>query len=139
MCKNDISTSHCLQSRNGATPLLILVRVVRGEKKVEIMRAKKNLKAKSKGVCIDKDLTPHRPRMFHDLRNDDALGAVRTIDGKLRSKASINGEEQKVVINSSDGLFKLGRTEEKMKPSMTRKAMGPARTARKKGIPLKTL
>ena len=116
MCKNDISTSHCLQSRNGATPLLILVRVVRGEKKVEIMRAKKNLKAKSKGVCIDKDLTPHRAKMFHDLINDDALGAVRTIDGKLRSKASINGEEQKVVIDSSDGLFKLGRTEEKMKP-----------------------
>ena len=50
MCRNDISISHRLQSRNGAKPPPIVVRFVRREKKVEIMRAKKNLKAKSKRV-----------------------------------------------------------------------------------------
>lgn len=50
MCRNDISTSHRLQSRNGAKPPPIEVRLVRREKKVEIMTAKKNLKAKSKRV-----------------------------------------------------------------------------------------
>ena len=54
--------------------------------------------------------------MFHALRNDDAVGAVWTIDGKLHCKTSINGKEQNVVIDSPDDLFRLGWTEEKMKP-----------------------
>lgn len=115
MSKNDISTSHRLQAKNNSTAPVI-VRFVRKEMKIELMRAKKVLKAKKKQIFIDEDLTPLRARMYHSLRKDPDISAVWTRDGRLHCIATTGGKEKKVVIDSPDDLFQLGWSEDKMRP-----------------------
>ena len=118
LSKTDISTSHRLQVKN-PTMAPIICRFVRKEKKVELMKAKKILKSKGKKVFIDEDLTPLRARMFYALRNDPAVSAVWTMDGRLHCVATVSGREQKVVIDSPDDLFNLGWGKEKTKQFYT--------------------
>ena len=114
MTKSDISTSHRLQSKKSPAP--IVVRLVRREKKVELMKAKRIPKAKRDKVYIDEDLTPLRAKMFHAMRNDPSVSAVWTIDGRLHCRVTLDGKELKTVVDTPEDLFHLGWSQDKLKP-----------------------
>ena len=61
--RDDISVCHRLPSRNGGKRPLI-ARFVRREKKIELMRNKKNLKSHSVNIYLNDDVTPLRSKIL---------------------------------------------------------------------------
>ena len=112
---DDISVSHRLPAARGNTRPII-AKFVRRETKTSLMKNKKSLKSKDnrKNVYVDEDLTPLRAKLTRELRADQAIKRVWTIDGKIYCVMDENGKEVKKVINSPDDLLKVGWSEEKV-------------------------
>ena len=111
----DISVSHRLPARGGqAKP--IIAKFVRRDVKTQLMRNKKKLREHEsrKNVYVNEDLTPFRSKLVRELRKDETIKSVWTIDGKIFCTQDERGKEYKRVITSPDDLFKVGWPEEKV-------------------------
>ena len=118
---NDISVSHRIGkiSRNNddTRPRPLIVKLLRRNKKTEIMKNKKRLKDKPhyKNVYINDDLTQLRAKIIAELRKDDAIKQVWTIDGKIFCIQMNGDKETKRIIESPDDLYRLGWSKETVK------------------------
>ena len=113
--KVDISTCHRVgKTRNGTRP--IIVRFVSRRKRLELMRAKKNLKAKENmsKVFINDDLTPLRSKLLGYVKGLDIVERAWTMDGRIycvkKAPAGLPADKRPptVVVESPDDLFELG-------------------------------
>ena len=115
---SDISVSHRLpisgKSPDAKRP--IIVKFVRRSTKQALMKNKKELRKKEnrKNVYVEEDLTPLRSRMVRALREDSAVKAVWTIDGRIFVIRKKDGKEEKVVMDSSHDLKKMGWSAERI-------------------------
>ena len=110
----DISVSH-RTGADGAGP--IIVRFARREKKIEMMRKKKNL-GNEAGIFIEEDLTRIRHRMLYEIRHDSRTTKTWTIEGKIfammKEGEGANAKEAKKTFKNPDDLYKLGWNEERL-------------------------
>ena len=121
----DISVSHRIQTGNKAKgkekkPDPIIVKFVRRDSKIEMLKNKKKLKNSDYGeVYISEDLTKLRSRMLYALRHDEDIQTAFSQGGKIfcyqRNTGGRFGREKKFKIESPDDLFQLGWSEEKVK------------------------
>ena len=82
--------------------------MVRNKRKLrEVARRGAGEEDMNRQVFINDDLTPLRARIARILRNDDTVGAVWTIDGRIHCMIMDNGRETNKSIDSPDDLFKL--------------------------------
>ena len=120
--KDDISTSHRLSAsrQNSAETVRqkdIIVKFVRRNTKVDLMKKKKNLKnvASRKNVFLNDQLTPLRAKILREIKKETNVKSAWTIDGKIFCLVTENGRDRKITIDSGDELItKLGWSEDKV-------------------------
>ena len=97
-------------------PRPIIAKFVRRDTKTAIMRNKRNLKGLDgyKSVFVNDDLTNMRSKLVYELKRDDSVTRVWTMNGKIMCIQEEDGKEVKKMIDSPDDLFKVGWTEEKV-------------------------
>ena len=133
--RDDISVSHRVYvSKKSSKPRPIIAKMVRREKKVEVMKAKKRLRELNdrKDIFIVEDLTQLRVKLVRELRKEPRVEKVWTIDGKVFCLVKDGAKRVKQMIDSPDDLHKIGWSEERMKESglfLRRYRMRPARPA----------
>ena len=73
-----------------------------------MMRAKKELRGLSgyRHVFLNDDLTTLRSRLVYELKRDETIKSVWTIDGRIMCVQEEGGTDVKTVIDSPDDLFK---------------------------------
>ena len=101
----DISTSHRIGPKNEDRPRPIIVRFVRRDTKVAMLKKKKNLKDKDRFplLYIDEQLSPLRNKMVRAIRGDSTVAKVWTIDGKIN--CTLNSDPNKRInITCPDDL-----------------------------------
>ena len=82
-----------------------------------MMRNKKNLKGLPwtvTSVFVNDDLTTMQSKLVYELKRDESVTRVWTMNGKSMCIQEENGKEMKKVADSPDDLFKVGWTEEKV-------------------------
>lgn len=114
----DISTIHRTGQRRRGGNRPVLVRFVSRKKKVEVMRAKKNLKGKQgyQQVFINEDLTALRAKLLRYVKDLPTIEKAWTSEGKIWAKrktipgqtANNGGNKTVVAIENPDHLFRLG-------------------------------
>ena len=114
--ERDISVSHRIGKKMGTKPRPIIAKFVRRDTKTAIMRNKRNLKGLDgyMSVFVNDDLTTMRSKLVYELKRDESVTRVWTMNGKIMCIQEENGKEMKKVIDSPDDLFKVGWTEEKV-------------------------
>ena len=118
--RDDISVSHRVYvSKKSSKPRPIIVKMVRREKKVDVMKAKKRLRELNdrKDIFIVEDLTQLRVKLVRELRKEPRVEKVWTIDGKVFCLVKDGAKRVKQMIDSPDDLHKIGWSEERMKES----------------------
>lgn len=116
---SDISVSHRLGPYNGNSnnvrPRPIIAKFVRRDIKTQICRNKKKIKNVQgrENVFIDEDLTPLRFRLVKELRKEPGR-TVWTIDGRIFTKISRDGEEDKRTLENTEDFLDLGWSKEKL-------------------------
>ena len=60
------------------------------------------------------DIAAMRSKLVYELKRDESVTSVWTIDGKILCIQEESGREMKKVIDSPDDLFKDGWTNEKV-------------------------
>ena len=118
--RDDISVSHRVYvSKKSSKPRPIIAKMVRREKKVEVMKAKKRLRELNdrKDIFIVEDLTQLRVKLVRELRKEPRVEKVWTIDGKVFCLVKDGAKRVKQMIDSPDDLHKIGWSEERMKES----------------------
>lgn len=112
LSKDDISTSHRLGvTRDNAKPSPIIVRFSKRDKKVELLKNKRNIR---RGVYIEEDLTKLRRNIAYEVRKDSNTSRTWTIDGKICALVKEDGNEVKKVFETPDDLYKLGWNEARL-------------------------
>ena len=120
----DISVSHRLPSSKRRGPSQperhrpIIVKFVRREQKVQLLRNKRRLREQDqlRGIYIEEDLTAQRAKLFHAIRRAEGTKKVWTIDGRIHCVIAKNGkEEKKVVIDSPQDLARLGWADDRIR------------------------
>lgn len=110
--RHDISVCHRLPGRAKA----VIAKFVRREKKIEVMKAKKQLKEiAGPKLMIFEDLTSLRSALLRELKKDPNVRRTFTRDGRIHCIVSENGREKKVTLDNPDDLFKLAWSEERIK------------------------
>ena len=114
----DISTIHRTGQRRRGGNRPVFVRFVSRKKKVEVMRAKKNLKGKQgyQRVFINEDLTALRAKLLRYVKDLPTVEKAWTSEGKIWAKrktipgqtANNSGIKTVVAIENPDHLFRLG-------------------------------
>ena len=99
--KTDISVCHRLPSRRGKKPLI--VKFVRRETMLEIMRNKKKLKEGEHQIYINDDLTPLRSKISAKLREIEDMKTVVMQNEKI-TLYDIQGK--KTVFNNLAEVYK---------------------------------
>ena len=115
--RDDISVSHRVYvSKKSSKPRPIIAKMVRREKKVEVMKAKKRLRELNdrKDIFIVEDLTQLRVKLVRELRKEPRVEKVWTIDGKVFCLVKDGAKRVKQMIDSPDDLHKIGWSEERM-------------------------
>jgi len=79
----EVSIVHRTGRRRTDQPRPVICRVVRKKDKALIMRSKKNLRQSRPAVSVEEDLTVARLRMVRDLRQNERIAKVWTLDGKV--------------------------------------------------------
>ena len=92
--RNNISVCHRQLSRNGGKWSLI-ARFVRGEKKMELMRNKKNLKSQPTKIYLNVDVTPFRSIKTFPLRRDATIKSAQSVKEKRKKLLYITRMIQK--------------------------------------------
>ena len=113
--EQELSVSHRLGRKTGK-PRPIIAKFVRRDTKSKMMRAKKELRGVSgyRQVFLNDDLTTLRSRLVYELKRDESIKSVWTIDGRIMCVREEGGKDVKSVIDSPDDLFKVGWSEEKV-------------------------
>ena len=112
LSKDDISTSHRLgATRDNSKPSPIIVRFSKRDKKIELMKKKKNIRH---GVYVEEDLTKLRGNMAYEVRKNSNTSKTWTINGKIYALVNEGGTEVKKVFETPDDLYKLGWNEAKL-------------------------
>ena len=88
----------------------IIVRFVRRDTKIDMMRKKKTLRTidRYRNTFVNDDLTPLRSKMLRALKHDEEVKRVWTIDGSFHCIVMEGNVEVKKRLDSPDDLFKLG-------------------------------
>ena len=117
--EHDICISHRLQKSRSMQERPIIVRFVRRDTKIDMMRKKKTLRTidRYRNTFVNDDLTPLRSKMLRALKHDDEVKRVWTIDGSFHCIVMEGNVEVKKRLDSPDDLFKLGWSEQKMENS----------------------
>ena len=116
--RDDISTSHRLGPSEPNKPSPIIVRFAKRDKKVSIMKNKKNLKD---DIYVEEDLTKMRRNMFYEIRRHPNTIKSWTIEGKIYALMKEGNSEVKKVFENPDDLYKLGWNEAKLDAFLERK------------------
>ena len=110
---NDIAACHRVgRPKNGSQP--IIVRFVSRKKRAEVMRNKRHLKdqRQQKKTFITDDLTGHRLKLFHYVKDLNQIEKVWTVDGKIfcvrKTAPGVADPQKPIVVENADDLFKLG-------------------------------
>ena len=119
----DISVSHRLPAGRGPRtkaanrPRPIIAKFVRRDMKSQVTRNKRKLREKEgrRWVFIEDDLTPLRAKLVRELKADEHIKNVWTIDGRVFCTRTENGREVKKTIESPEDLLSVGWTEAKVK------------------------
>ena len=95
---------------------LTIVKLVRRDSKIELMRNKKKMRSmeKYRHVYVNDDITTQRSKLVRILKGEKEIKSVWTIDGRINCTLDRDGHEVRKVIESPDDLFKLGWTEAKI-------------------------
>ena len=112
IAQSDISTSHRLRGRAGrAKP--IIVKFVRRDTKIAIMKNKKRLRSTEihNSVYIDEDLTPMRGKILRELKKDGRK--AWSVDGIIYCIVRESGQDVKAIDSPKD-LIKVGWNEGKV-------------------------
>ena len=98
-------------------PRPIIVKLVRRDKKIALLRAKKDMSktARWKKVYLEEDLTPLRARLARKLRKDRMH--VWTRDGKIFTKPKEGGMETIRALDTPDDFLKVGWSEDRVRES----------------------
>ena len=117
--EHDICISHRLQKSRSMQERPIIVRFVRRDTKIDMMRKKKTLRTidRYRNTFVNDDLTPLRSKMLRALKHDEEVKRVRTIDGSFHCIVMEGNVEVKKRLDSPDDLFKLGWSEQNMENS----------------------
>ena len=117
--EHDICISHRLQTSRSMQERPIIVRFVRRDTKIDMMRKKKTLRTidRYRNTFVNDDLTPLRSKMLRALKQDEEVKRVWTIDGSFHCIVMEGNVEVKKRLDSPDDLFKLGWSEQKMENS----------------------
>ena len=117
--EHDICISHRLQKPRSMQERPIIVRFVRRDTKIDMMRKKKTLRTidRYRNTFVNDDLTPLRSKMLRALKHDEEVKRVWTIDGSFHCIVMEGNVEVKKRLDSPDDLFKLGWSEQKMENS----------------------
>ena len=117
--EHDICISHRLQKSRSMQERPIIVRFVRRDTKIDMMRKKKTLRTIDRyhNTFVNDDLTPLRSKMLRALKHDEEVKHVWTIDGSFHCIVMEGNVEVKKRLDSPDDLFKLGWSEQKMENS----------------------
>ena len=117
--EHDICISHRLQKSRSMQERPIIVRFVRRDTKIDMMRKKKTLRTidQYRNTFVNDDLTPLRSKMLRALKHDEEVKRVWTIDGSFHCIVMEGNVEVKKRLDSPDDLFKLGWSEQKMENS----------------------
>ena len=117
--EHDICISHRLQKSRSMQERPIIVRFVRRDTKIDMMRKKKTLRSidRYRNTFVNDDLTPLRSKMLRALKHDEEVKRVWTIDGSFHCIVMEGNVEVKKRLDSPDDLFKLGWPEQKMENS----------------------
>ena len=93
-------------------PRPIIAKFVRRDTKTAIMRNKSNLKGLDgyKSVFVNDDLTNMWSKLVYELKRDDSVTRVCTMNGKIMCIQEEDGKEVKKMIDSPDDLFTVGWT-----------------------------
>ena len=113
----DLSVSHRLGRRGrGGKPRTIIAKFVRRQCKTDVMRNKKRLRdcQNYKNVYINDDLTTLRNKLVMELKKDDNIKQVWTIEGRIFCIQMDQGREVKRVLDSPEDLFKVGWSEQRV-------------------------
>lgn len=114
ICHRNGQETH--QSNGTKRPRQVLVKFVSREKKVAVMKNKKNLKDKKKNVYVNEDLTGPRAKMLKCIREKKCTQSLYTKDGRIICKLkSAKPEERPVTIETPHDLIKLGFDEDEIK------------------------
>ena len=111
--QSDISTSHRLRGRAGRAKSII-VKFVRRDTKIAIMKNKKRLRSTEihNSVYIDEDLTPIRRKILRELKKDGRK--AWSVEGRIYCIVRESGHDVKKAIDSPEDLIKVGWNEEKV-------------------------
>ena len=117
--EHDICISHRLQKSRSMQERPIIVRFVRRDTKIDMMRKKKTLRTidRYRNTFVNDDLTPLRSKMLRALKQEEEVKRVWTIDGSFHCIVMKANVEVKMKLDSPDDLFKLGWSEQNMKNS----------------------
>ena len=117
--EHDICISHRLQKSRSMQERPTIVRFVRRDTKIDMMRKKKTLRTidRYRNTFVNDDLTPLRSKMLRALKHDEEVKRVWTIDGSFHCIVMEGNVEVKKRLDSPDDLFKLGWSEQKMENS----------------------
>ena len=113
----DFSVSHRLGRRGrGGKPRTIIAKFVRRQCKTDVMRNKKRLRdcQNYDNVYINDDLTTLRNKLVMELKKDDNIKQVWTIEGRIFCIQMDQGREVKRVLDSPEDLFKVGWSEQRV-------------------------
>ena len=113
----DLSVSHRLGRRGrGGKPRTIIAKFVRRQCKTDVMRNKKRLRDSQnyENVYINDDLTTLRNKLVMEMKKDDNIKQVWTIEGRIFCIQMDQGREVKRVVDSPEDLFKVGWSEERV-------------------------
>ena len=108
--ERDISVSHRIGKKMGTKPRPIIAKFVRLDTKTAMMRNKRNLKGLDgyKSVFVNDDLTTMRSKLVYELKRDESVTRVWTMNGKIMCIQEENGKEMKKVIDSQSNYQDKG-------------------------------
>ena len=111
--EQELSVSHRLGRKTGK-PRPIIAKFVRRDTKTKMMRSKKELRGMSgyRNVFLNDELTTLRSKLVYELKRDETIKSVWTIDGRIMCVQEEGGKDVKIMIESPDDLFKVGWSEE---------------------------
>ena len=103
--EQELSVSHRLGRKTGK-PRPIIAKFVRRDTKTKMMREKKELRGLSgyRHVFLNDDLTTLRSLLVYELKRDETIKSVWTIDGRIICVQEEGGKDVKTVIDSPDDL-----------------------------------
>ena len=113
----DLSVNHRLGRRGrGGKPRTIIAKFVRRQCKTDVMRNKKRLRdcQNYENVYINDDLTTLRNKLVMEMKKDDNIKQVWTIEGRIFCIQMDQGREVKRVVDSPEDLFKVGWSEQRV-------------------------